>query len=237
MKLRILLAAWLVVAAVAQVARAHSEGSQPPPSIHVGATSSASGTPDQAEIEIGVTTQADTAEAAAGGNAERLDAVLTAMRKVLPREAEIMTAQYSVDPAYRYEERRSPVIEGYTASNVVRVKTGDLKAVNKAIDAAMAAGANNIRSLRFSVKDDQALRARALREAVEQARAEADVIASALGLRVIRVLSVQSEQAPPPRPVMHGRVMAMEAQAPPTPIEPGTIDVEVSVSLTVEIGE
>jgi uncharacterized protein len=109
--------------------------------------------------------------------------------------------------------------------------------VGKIIDLATQSGANNIQGLRFTLKDEMAARTRALAEAAVQARAKADVLASALRLKVVRVLQVEEGGAvaiPPPMP-MYAR--AAEAAQVTTPVEPGTIDVRATVVLTVEVSQ
>jgi uncharacterized protein len=193
--------------------------------------------PDQAEINIGVLTIAQTAQAAANQNAQKQDAVIAELRKALGAGADIKTIGYSISPNYRYpKEGGQPTIIGYTASNVVHVKTTNLAQIGKVIDAATATGANTIQSLRFTLKDEAAAREQALGEASKKARAKAEAIASALGLKVQRILRVE-EGASPIRPMMEMDAIALRAQAPAsTPIESGSIDVRATVTLTVEIG-
>ena len=209
------------------------------PTIRVGGEATINAKPDQAELALGVVTQATTGQAAAAQNAQKLDAVLAQLRKVLGSGAEIKTLGYSLTPNYRYpKEGGQPSISGYTASNVVEVKTGDLAQVGKLIDAATQSGANTVQSLRFTLKDEQAAMAQALRAAAVKARAKADTLAAALGVKIVRVLHVD-EGGQPVRPVF-AEAMTMRASAesaPPTPVEPGTIEVQATVALTVEIAQ
>src|SRR6267154_1156591 len=80
------------------------------------------------------------------------------------------------------------------------------------------------------------VRAQALREAATRARAEVDVLAATLGLKVVRVLSVEenSPRVIPVRAYMAGQ-RAMASAAAPTPVEAGTLDVSANVLLTVEV--
>ena len=77
-----------------------------------------------------------------------------------------------------------------------------------------------------------------MRAAALKARAKADALASALGVRIVRVLHVD-EGGQPMRPVF-AEAMTMRASADsaaPTPVEPGTIEVQASITLTVEISQ
>ena len=206
--------------------------------IRVVGVASASAAPDRAEIDLGVLTQAESAEQAASENAKRVDAVLAAVRKTLDTEADVTTIGYSVTPLYgEGKPNRAPSISGYSAQNVIHVTTADLSRVSPVIDAGTAAGANDIRGLRFSLKNEQEVRARALREAVSRAKAEAEVIASALGVKILRVRAAETAGEPPiVRPMMIGAAMA-RGGAPPTPVEPGTIELHANVTVTFEIAE
>lgn len=207
------------------------------PSIRVSGDATVTVKPDQAEISIGVVTQAQGAQAAAAQNAQKQDAVIAGLRKLLGAEADIKTISYSLSPNYRYpKEGGQPTITGYTATNVVQVKTPDLTQVGKVIDLATGSGANTIQSLRFTLKDESGVRAQALREASTKARSKAEAIASALGLKIQRVLRVEEGGLTTRAGVEYGaELQVLRAQAATTPIESGSIDVRASVTLTVEV--
>jgi hypothetical protein len=214
-----------------------STGKAGPATIRVTGESTVTTKPDQAEIDLGVMTQAATGQAAAAQNAQKQDAVLAALRKALGPGAEIKTINYSLSPNYRYpKEGGQPTVSGYTANNTIQVKTPDLAQVGKLIDVATQTGANTVGSLRFTLKDEEGAVSQALREAATKARAKADALASALKLRVVRVLQVD-EGGQPIRPI-YAQAESMRvsaASAPPTPVEAGNIEVQASVTLVVEI--
>ena len=146
--------------------------------------------PDQAQIDIGVVTQARNAPEAAKENAEKLARVMSEIKKLLGKGDEIKTANYSLTPNYRYPQGGKPEIVGFTATNVLHIKTGALENVGKLIDVAMQAGANTIQRLLFTLKDEHSAQLQALRLASTKAKAKAEEMANALGLKVIKVLSV-----------------------------------------------
>lgn len=203
-----------------------------PPSIVVSAEATIEAQPDQAELDVGVVTEAPTAAAAAQENARRVDAVLRALRPALEGGAQLRTVGYSLSPRYDVpKEGGTPSISGYVASNTVRVTDAPVRSVGPLIDAATGAGANQIQRIEFGLKDDQAVRSQAAREAAVRARA--DALAAAVGVRPVRILSVVENVATdgPVREVMMARMQDSAA----TPIEPGTIEVSSTVTLTVEV--
>ncbi len=195
--------------------------------------------PDQAEIDIGVVTQAKDAPDAAKENADKLARVMAQVKSVLGRNDEVKTATYSLNPNYRYpREGGKPEITGYTATNVLRIKTGTLVNVGKLIDAAMGAGANTIHRLVFNLKDESGAQLQALRLASRKAKAKAEEMAGALGLKIVKILSVtEGDRGVRPLVMSQGRVAQMETiAAAPTPVDAGTIEVRSTVVLTAQIG-
>ena len=209
-----------------------------PPSVTASGEAVITAEPDQAEIDIGVVTQARNAPDAAKENAEKAARILSEVKKLIGKGDEVKTASYSLNPNYRYPQGGKPEITGYTATNILRIKTGNLASVGKLIDASMQAGANAINRLAFTLKDEHAVQLQALRLASQKAKAKAEEIAGALGLKIVRILSVnESERGVRPITMPVARAAQMEAlAAAPTPVETGTIEVRSSVALTGELG-
>lgn len=193
--------------------------------------------PDLAQIDIGVVTQARDAPEASKQNAERLTRVMAEVKKNLGKNDEVKTAGYSLTPNYRYPQGGKPEIVGYTASNTLRIKMTNLAQVGRLIDGAMQAGANNINRLVFTLKDEQAAQLEALRSATAKAKTKAEAIAASLGLKIVRIASInEGEHTVQPifRQALAARADAAQA---PTPVEPGTVEVRSSLSMTVEVSE
>jgi uncharacterized protein YggE len=208
-----------------------------PPSVTVTGEGIVTAEPDVAEIEIGVVTEAKAAPQASKENAAKLAKVIAEVKKLLGSGDEIKTIGYSLSPNYRYpKEGGKPELTGYTATNIVRVRTGALQGVGSLIDTATQSGANKIQRLVFTLKDEDAAKREALRNATAKAKSKAEDVARALGLKIARVLSVnEGEQSfrPVMRELRAGAVMAQEAA--PTPVEAGTIQIRSTVTLTAEI--
>ncbi|HVK40507.1 MAG TPA: SIMPL domain-containing protein, partial [Candidatus Kapabacteria bacterium] len=148
--------------------------------------------PDEVMIDLGVTTQARTAQAAASENAAKVERVMAMLKKEAGEGATVRTTQYALNPDYRpmREENEQPTITSYSAYNMVQVRTRDLTRIGRIIDAAIAAGANTIQSVSFSINEQNKARNQALTEATANAMVKAEAIAAGLKMRVKRVLSV-----------------------------------------------
>lgn len=207
----------------------------PRPYIRAAGDATASAKPDRARLDFGVVTQAPKAGTAAAQNASETASMLAALRQSLGSAAELRTSGYSLTPNFTYPKPGGqPVLTGYTASNTIEITAGDLANLGKVIDAATQAGANNVRGLEFLLKDEEPVRAQALGEAVAKARRSAEAMAGALGVKIVRVLSVEEGAPEVVRPM---RSMAMAAAPVSTPVESGNIQVRASVTLTVEIAQ
>jgi uncharacterized protein YggE len=192
--------------------------------------------PDTAIVQIGVVTQARNALDAQQQNATKTDAVIRAL-KAAAAGAEVKTSGYSLQPQRVYKENQPPTITGYEARNSVTVTTGDLNKVGAIIDAAAQAGSNDVAGISFTLRQDRPARDRALSEATREAVSKAQVIAQALGGRVVRIVEVQEEgfQQRPPMPYQTETFAMKAGVAAQTPIEVGALDITSRVQLIAEV--
>jgi uncharacterized protein YggE len=206
-----------------------------PSSIRVTGDARVTAKPDRVQIDIGVITRAPQAQQAAQESARATDAMLAALRKAAGPAAIVKTISYSLTPTYRYRPKEEPELTGYNAANVVQVTLDELGRIGAVIDAATQAGANQVQGIQFTLRDQDTVRAEALRQAAVSARGKADVLASALHLKIVRVLSVE-ETSPRIMPLrVYGGTPRAEMAAAATPVEAGTLDVPADVVLTVEV--
>ncbi|MEE2676994.1 MAG: SIMPL domain-containing protein [Myxococcota bacterium] len=204
------------------------------PTVQVSASGRVQAAPDIVTLNVRVVTENLRSAVAAEENAKTTQAVISALRRAMGKDAEIQTTGYALTPQYEFVKHTSSRrLKGYQARNSVLLRTGDLAGIGRAIDAATDAGANEIDSLVFGLRDDSARRLEALAAATRNARAKADAIAKALGTRVSRVVSVQ-ESGGFPAPV---RMQAQFAAKAETPIETGNLELQAQVSMKVELAD
>jgi uncharacterized protein len=205
-------------------------------SIRVTGTSTVTANPDRARVDVGVVTRAPESQTAVSQNARTFNEVMNALRKAFGPNADIRALTYSLNPDYQYHvSGGQPTITGYTATNIVRVTIDDLSRIGDVIDTATKAGANRVPSVQFALRDEDSVRRQAVREAAVKAKADADALASALGLKVNRVLAAE-ENGPVAVPLVGGMAYARtESSAAATSIQPGAIEVNANVTLTVEV--
>jgi uncharacterized protein YggE len=226
----LLLGAAAIVAAAQQITVPPSA-----PYVRVHGDATISQAPDRVQLDVGVISQGATSQAAADLDARQSKAVIDSLRQALP-SANVRTVNFSVNPNYQYPKDGSPpTILGYTANNTVRLQLDDLNLLPAVIEAATKAGASNVNRLNFALRDESKARAEALGKAADQARAGAAALAEKLHVRLGRLLRIEEEQ---PVIVSPGRqVEFTAAPASGASIEPGSIDVHASVSVTFEVNQ
>ncbi len=187
--------------------------------------------PDQARINLSVVNQATTAQEASAQNANAVTSVLNQLNTLLGPLADIKTISYSLAPNYNYQQGQQPLLIGYTASNTIQVTTSDLSIVGKIIDTGIQAGANQVTSLQFGLKDDTSARIQALKLAVAQAKTRADAMASGAGMRTGPVQVIQ-EGYTVTNSLQVGMGVAPSAT---TPVQAGSVNVQANVTLDVSL--
>ena len=129
-------------------------------------------------------------------------------------------------------------IIGYQSSNSISVETGAINQVGGLIDTAIAAGANRANFVNFNLRDDSRARREAIAAACKDAQLKADAAAQSLGLKVRRVIKIVSAGDFQPQQGGYGAGMTQSFSAsvtPTTPIKPGELTVNATVTVTYEI--
>ena len=188
--------------------------------------------PDVADLRLGVTVTRPTVAGARADAAATMDAILTAVEGAGVARADVRTAMLSVQPRYDYREDRAPVLTGYEVANLVEVSVRDLATLGDVVDATLGAGATSMDALTFRVADPAPAERQARVLAMTEARSHADVLAAAAGLIIDGVSDIiEGSPARPPMPLAKAERMALAADV-ATPVEPGTLEVAVSVTVT-----
>lgn len=175
--------------------------------------------PDIGSLSLGVSNEAPTAQAASQENAKRMTQVMAALRAAGIADRDIQTSGFSLNPQYRYGQGQPPERTGYQATNSVTVTIRELARAGQIMDAAMTAGANQVRGVSFRLEDPTAAQDSARQAAVKSLEAKAQLYARASGYRVVRLVSLSEAGAAPAFPAL-----------PIPPVAQGRDDVVVSGS-------
>jgi uncharacterized protein YggE len=195
------------------------------------------GTPDTVEVDLGISVLADTVEEAAAQAAEKTQALIDALTGGGVAEDDITTLNYSIYPEYSYSGNAAR-ITGYRVTNTVRATIRDIESSGSVIDDAVAAGGDDtqVSGLRFSIEDDTELVEQARSAAWDDAFAKATQLAELSGQSLGAAISIHETVTNVPPPYFDGRDLAGGEGDYETPIEPGTSEVTITLSVQFELG-
>lgn len=191
--------------------------------------------PDIAVLRLGVVVVRPTAADARAAAATTMRAVLAALAAGGVTRPDQRTTLVGLDAVRDYSSESGPKVTGYQLTNTVEATVRAVATVGELIDAALAAGATSMDGLSFRVADPRAALAEARRRAVADARDRATTLADEAGIalgRVVGILESGAVEPGPPRPMAEMRMKAADAS---TPVEAGTNELEVGVSVTFAI--
>ena len=199
--------------------------------VSVTGTASVRSAPDEAVVTFGVQTQAPSAEDAMRENGTRMDSVLGALADLGVKDDDIATAGVNLYPSYGSDGTN---ISGYQASNEVSVTFHDLNQIGHAIDVAVKAGANLANGVTFQMSPANRGSEQALATAIADARSKASAMADATDAQLGQVLTMTESGSPSTYPPMpYAAVAGAEDSA--TPVNPPTLETQVSVQVTWEL--
>ena len=231
--MRVLSALFLSAALVLPVALPALAEEAPTRTISVTGTGTVEAAPDMATLMIGVTTQGKTAAEALTANTAATDAVIARLTASGIEARDMQTSNLSINPNWTGYDSSTPTISGYVASNMLTVRVRKLDTTGAVLDAAVADGANTLNGMTFGLADPEPSYNEARKEAVADARAKAELLAMAAGVKLGPVLSISDAGAmTDPAPMYRDAVAAS-----PVPVVGGELGLVANVSVTWEIAE
>jgi len=187
--------------------------------------------PDLVLLQVGAEARTQTLPGATADVARRMQAVLGAVKALGIDAADITTVHYALEP--RTAPRRSeddPIrIAGYYVANIVQVRVRRRDDAARVLEAAIGAGANTVRGVRFTVADPAPAEARARALAVQDALDRARQIAQAAGVKLGPIVSISEGGAPRPVAEPLTRIGVAAAAMAPGPMESGQLEITVTV--------
>ncbi len=189
--------------------------------------------PDMANVQAGITADGKTVQEVEGKVNEINNKIVSALEKLGIDKKDIKTTNYSINPNYRFTPDGRNNISGYTGNTSLTITVREQELVSRVITATTEAGANQVYNSGFTVDDPGKFREEARNRAIQNAKEQAQKLASELGIKLGRVVNiVESSESPPGiYPVMKS-VPELRVEAPD--IEPGTQTVTSVVTLYFE---
>lgn len=201
--------------------------------------------PDQATAYIQVVSQGKVASEAQNYNKQLSGKVKDSFTKNRLKEEDIETSSYSVNPERTYyppkaDQKEYYKIQGYTVTHTFKITVKYLDSMGEIVDDAVKAGANSVENVEFGLSKEKEVQVKgdALKLAAGKAKEKAEAIADSLGVRLGKVLSASESAYYTPYANNYRyeakAMMAMDAQE-SSPITPGKVDVDTTVSVVYEI--
>ncbi len=164
--------------------------------------------PDIATISFGVNAKEADAAAAQSASAKSVNDIMTYLKDKGVAEKDIKTQSYNLSPRYEYPQTvctqwscppaGEPKLVGYEVTQSIEVKVRKTEDIGMLLGGIGELGATNVSGPTFTIDDDSALKAEARSEAVADAKAKAEKLASQLGVRIVRMTGFWEDEGPMP---------------------------------------
>ncbi len=193
------------------------------------------GTPDQAQVQVGVEIFAPTVAEATSQNEATIQQIMDALSALNIAAEDVQTTNYSLWAEQIYGDKGPEGIAGYRVTNQVNVTIRDIDQVSDVLSAVIDAGANTIYGIQFSVADPAELEAEARAAAMTDARARAESLAGLAGVELGNVTVISEVINQPIMPMGYGGGMAVAEAAAGPSVSPGQLNYNVQVQVTFAI--
>ena len=230
-------------AAVLALISAVAQANTPPPArvVQVTGNGEATGQPDRAQLSMSVEARNLELRVAEAKVNEVVRAYLQEAKGLGATEADLSTASYSVNAEYDWVDNKQ-VFRGYRAVRQIAVKVKDLNKVGDYLLRATKVGINQVNPPVLESSKQKDIERAALKNAALDAKAQAAVVAEALGVRVgaPRTVNANAQGFQPPMPMPKMAMMRADAaEASPSGNEQMGFsggEIRASANVTVEFG-
>jgi len=207
--------------------------------IAVSAEGKVTAIPDVGVINLSVESRGKTVAQVQADNTKKINQVIDFLKSKKVESKDIRTTQYNLYPTYTYQPQTGrQSLDGYQLTQSVEAKVRALDSVGDILAGSLEQGANQVGQLSFTIDDPEVYQQLARLQAIQKARAKAEVLAQAAGVRLGKVRSFsENVNTPPPYPIPYATgigMMADNKMAAPE-VQAGSQDVTVNVSLSFEI--
>jgi uncharacterized protein YggE len=216
---------------IAQTAATPVAGEPGQATITVNGTGTITIEPDSAVISLGVTVTGESLVQAQQDSATKMQTVLNTLKDANVPADLIQTTSYSINVINEFDDKGNlKGVSGYQVNNQVDATITDLDGLGKLIDDLVANGANSINGIQFMTSDATEALSQARLLAVADAKAKATELAKAAGGTLGEVISI-TESSIGAGPIAKGSYEAAD-MAGSTPIQTGSLQIQISVTIT-----
>lgn len=210
--------------------------------LFVTGSATAKSKPDKVTISLGVESTNSKAKTALATNSELMNKIINALKIAGVGENETSTSSFTITPNRDYTiDRNQGELVGFTVSNTIQIDSYKINDSSKWIDIAVSSGVNNVNNIYFSMSDKklEGIKNELLKEAIDGAKEKADIAASALGLKIVGIKTVNIDQATPSftGPTLYAAESSKMNGASPTPIITGEQQISMNVNISYLLGK
>ena len=191
--------------------------------------------PDIAFVDVSVVTQGERIKDVQDANTKKMNKVINFLKSSGVDEKDIKTTNYNLYPQYTYENNRIPQIMGYQINQTLNIKIRDLDKVGLILEGGVDVGLNQVNSLYFGVENDEQLKEEARKIAIDDAKKKAEILASQLGIRLIKITGFSDNTVGYPVPMYDAKGYGIGGGAGTPNIQTGQNEITVNVTITYEI--
>lgn len=205
--------------------------------------------PDIAKITFYVINQGEKAETVQKENNERMQKAVSFVKNQGVDEDDIRTVRYNLDPEYDYTWCKKPddkpypscppKIIGYKLDQGIEVKIRDFDKIDVIVGGLSEKGVNKISNVSFVIDDIEDYKNEARILALEKAQERAKLLARKSSIKLGKIIDIS--EGPGIYPVYRALEMekamvgSLEDEVAQAPIEPGTQEITVTLTVTYKL--
>lgn len=226
----------VMIGLLAAFAGAAGAQDYPPGSLTVDGYGQAFGAPDVAIVQLGVQNSSTDVLQAYNSTNSVVESLIAALIDAGIAEADIQTTGLYMyqDTPYNPQTGEPSNEPIYRVQNSLNVTVRDVQQVGAVINAGVAAGANNIGGITFSIADPAELEQEARAVAIDNARQRAEQLASLMGV-TLGDPTIIVEANDGSSPIFYDRIQSAMGGG-GAPVQEGQLSVAVRVRVTFNIG-
>lgn len=195
--------------------------------------------PDMALVSFGIEGTGASLKEVQNSVDTKSKTLVAELKKQGVEEKDIRTISYNVYPEYNYQATPNRIV-GYRVSINYQIKIQDIEKINDVVVAGTSAGANQVGSISFDLKDETKAKAleEAREEAVTKAKAKAQGLAKVAGITLGKIINIAESEGNSISPVPMYALKeagggADSVQRPD--IQAGETEVALSITISWEI--
>lgn len=190
--------------------------------------------PDMVTISVGVSHQDASAKVAMDQTSDAMARVIARLRDAGIEERDLQTDQLSLESIWTHASKseKAPHVVGFTARNSLSIRVRMPERLGAVLDLVIADGANTLGGIRFGLQEPDMAQDAALRDAIARARAKAELMAEAAGVRLgaLTLVTQQSGYDGGAQPIMEAAMVRSSM-----PVTLGEVSISANVTLRYDI--